>query len=316
MAGSLSKITSGMHVPGTSRTSTITLNGIPGLAWPLEDVLEEIKFDMADVAAATLSYTAPVDVNGSGNGQVSWITALTSHPTYNWLRRTSATVRREEGGFVKVQVGFTGVGEYTNFKLYKVNGATSTEPIETHPNFLKIGGVPSAPKNGAIFDPSTGKFLGFRTNYPSAKDLNPKAGMRSYLVGGCVYQEDWLRGSAAVAQSVDLSELGTICTPPPSILTLILPSGGYEDGGAKGGGGGGTSGGDSGSGQKTEKQGKGGSGDVHYDWLLISADAEQIGWGSRLVRKWRLSGPRGWDKDTYPKAAGKTSPDGLQTGSL
>lgn len=63
-------------------------------------------------------------------------------------------------------------------------GTVSSEPIESHYNFENIGGTPTSRKNGAQFDPSTNKFLGFSTDTSGSTVTSvgqPLAGVRSYL---------------------------------------------------------------------------------------------------------------------------------------
>lgn len=54
---------------------------------------------------------------------------------------------------------------------------TDKEPIETHSDFESFAGTKDSPKNGAMFDPETGEFLGFFDQ--SIKDL---FGVMHYLV--------------------------------------------------------------------------------------------------------------------------------------
>ena len=64
-------------------------------------------------------------------------------------------------------------------------GTTSSEPIDGHFNFPDIGGTPTARKNGAQFDPTTKKFLGFSSDTTGTSVTSPGqplAGVRSYLV--------------------------------------------------------------------------------------------------------------------------------------
>lgn len=58
----------------------------------------------------------------------------------------------------------------------------SVEPIDTHPNFLKIAGTLGAEENGAKFN-KDGRFEFFRPKWPVDSDeMNPLAGVRSYNV--------------------------------------------------------------------------------------------------------------------------------------
>lgn len=210
----------------------------------------EVKFNRWGVASSTMNFIMLYN-NGAVVGQVA---GRKQHPDFAWLKRSNATIRREEADHCAVSITFEGVPPETNEKIYSVSGSTSTEPIESHPDFAQIGGTPSNKLNEAQFD-EDGKFKGFGVG--PAGD-NPKAGIKSYLVGSLIYQEDWIRG--AIPSAPELDELGTINNPPPSPMK---PSIGGRN------------------------------------WLLINADCKQIGNGSQLTRKWRLSGNRGWDEDIY-----------------
>lgn len=66
-----------------------------------------------------------------------------------------------------------------------VDFTTSQEPIESNIDFVSdIGGTPLLPKHGAIFDATTGEFLGFPVLDPDEPDVTPSrfAGLRSYLM--------------------------------------------------------------------------------------------------------------------------------------
>lgn len=65
-----------------------------------------------------------------------------------------------------------------------IDFTTSQEPVESHIDFVsKIGGTPTNPLNGAIYD-TTGEFLGFPVINPDDPDVTPSrfAGLRSYLM--------------------------------------------------------------------------------------------------------------------------------------
>jgi len=64
-------------------------------------------------------------------------------------------------------------------------GNMSTDPITTHPKFVKtIGGTKDAPKNGAKFNPENGLFLGFGPPSTTPVAGTNKQGVRSYLNPG------------------------------------------------------------------------------------------------------------------------------------
>jgi len=90
--------------------------------------------------------------------------------------------------------------EHTNSEFtddLTLDVSCSVEPIESHPNFAKIGGFLGAEENGARFDPRDGRFIGFNVEYPiDSGKLNPYAGVRSYncpvmVVSQTRIQEEW-----------------------------------------------------------------------------------------------------------------------------
>jgi len=72
----------------------------------------------------------------------------------------------------------------------------SVEPIDSHPNWIKIGGTRTAPENGAVYS-QDGRFAGFRPEYPAdSGEVNPFAGVRSYncpimVASQTRIQEEW-----------------------------------------------------------------------------------------------------------------------------
>jgi len=92
------------------------------------------------------------------------------------------------------------------------------------------------------------------------EDEDSMAGLESWLVPNLVYEETWVRGNAGGAR--DFSKLGKKMSPPSS----------------------------------NAKPGNIGSG---RDFLFMGGDIELIGFGSKMTRRWRLSGPKGWNKKVY-----------------
>ena len=84
-------------------------------------------------------------------------------------------------------------------------------------------------------------------------------GTESWLTAGIIYEETWVRGN--VGGGNELSLVGRIDQPPAS---NVLP------------------------------RGAGGR-----NYLLISGDIEPIGFGTKMVRQWRMSGRRGWNSRIY-----------------
>lgn len=161
-------------------------------------------------------------------------------------------------------------GNY-NVPQYELMIGMEEAPIETHPNFAAIAGIPSAPLNGAIFiDPASGqpgtdddacvfdRFAPFVDGEP-----NPKAGIEAFLNPVATYTE--------------------------SYVTSALPSA-------------------SGFGQRTSSvPGPGFPGSTGArDWLYMGYTYSRRGapgGGTNVLyevkNEWRMSGLKGWDEDIY-----------------
>tara|TARA_R110000772_G_scaffold53591_1_gene122555 strand:+ start:591 stop:1274 length:684 start_codon:yes stop_codon:yes gene_type:complete len=85
-------------------------------------------------------------------------------------------------------------------------------------------------------------------------------GIESWLVPNLIYEETWIRGAKGGAR--DFSKLGKKENPPDS----------------------------------DARPGNIGS---TREFLFIGGDIELIGYGSKMTRRWRLSGPRGWSDKIY-----------------
>jgi len=85
-------------------------------------------------------------------------------------------------------------------------------------------------------------------------------GTESFLSPSQVYEETWVRGRSGSAR--DFSKLGKKMNVPPSDV----------------------------------KPGNIGSA---RNFLFLGGDIELIGYGSKMTRRWRLSGPNGWNEKIY-----------------
>jgi hypothetical protein len=129
-----------------------------------------------------------------------------------------------QGGFLEAKADYCGIedGNMTEIKL-SISASSSTDPIETHPNFeKKIGGKPSKPLNGAIFiDPATnsptsddgkGIFSEFSTyadfEYPPSsglgkmKEKNRFAGVKNFYNPGVAMKGEFFTKDLATADKV------------------------------------------------------------------------------------------------------------------
>lgn len=182
----------------------------------LEGVDATIELNDFGIASASLTYTS------KWAGAVGLVAGIVRHPTYPFLVRKSANITREEADSAKIVIKFEGIPPEVveaSKKYYSVDVTTATEPIESHPDFKdKIGGTPAAPLFNAEFD-EKGKFKGFPVVLEDGTTDNPKAGMKSYLAPGVIYQEEYLADSIGAV----LDDVGKIDTPPSSILKPAAP---------------------------------------------------------------------------------------------
>lgn len=130
-----------------------------------------------------------------------------------------------EGGLLECKADYCGIEQadgMTEIKL-SISSSSSTDPIETHPNFEKhIGGKPSKPKNGAIFvDPQTnqvttddtkGVFSEFATfanhTYPASSGMgtiaekNRFAGVKNYYNPGVAMKGEFFTKDISTVDKV------------------------------------------------------------------------------------------------------------------
>lgn len=184
-----------------------------------------------------------------------------------------------EAGFWQVTRNFTAVLSEELIgvrRLYKCNTTANREPIQTHPRFNFFAGKPGAEVNGAVFDANTGNFNRFKPyitpgeSYTDAEGAlqvavtmfkNRKSGVTDYFVPIVKLTE-----TALIFQEdlgAEVSRLTAIEEPPDTPLRPRF---------------------------------------TFRTWLLSKADPVWIGYQVfKLTKEWSLSGPRGWDKDIYPK---------------
>lgn len=233
------------------------------------------------------------------------------HPRDERLFLYRKEVNKVQAGLIEVRLEYAGIeqNDRTEVKL-SISSASSTDPIETHPNFAaKIGGKPSAPLNGAVFiDPSS--------NLPSSDDgsaifsefstlaqtntegdpageaeeteyrLNKFAGVKSFYNPGISMKGEFFCKDLEIAGNV-LSCIGKTSTSgtwngveliPAWGMTAISPAlqaSGYEFY----------------NGQVLQR-----------NLLLNAAGIEQYGTIYKVSYEITMSGGRGWLEEIYPSA--------------
>lgn len=235
---------------------------IKGQSSPIKTTGSTITLDDRGVASATENYI----LSGDGLG----FALEKRYGPYPHLKRKSATITKIEGGFTTVSITYEGIppgkggddGESEDLDpKYSLDLSTSSEPIDTHPDFVElIGGTIDDTKNNAQFDPETGAFKEFPPTLEDKVTPNPKAGIKTFLSCSAIYSEEKTYTKVGDTTIGSIAGLGKINTPPPS---AFLP----------------------------EVAGR--------TWLLIGGTVTQVGDGAVVKRKWRLSGERGWDTDIY-----------------
>lgn len=228
----------------------------------IESPEAEVVLDRSGVASAVLNFSSDFD-NVQG-----LVREVTYHPDFPWLILKDAKIKREEANLCRVRITYEGVSDDGIVKIggnragsnprYSLKGATSTAPIETHPNFKKIAGTSNDPNDGAEFDDDE-NFDKFKT-YLDDGTKNKNAGVTQWFQPTVIYEESSALSSEQGVGDL-LTELGKISEPPES---PVLP-------------------------KVSENK----------NWLMVDASAKPVGNGIDLTRRWKLSGPHGWNEDWY-----------------
>lgn len=176
--------------------------------------------DRYGLDSATAVWKCPMD-NIAAGPQLGSV-----HPIWNYLvmerRRLDIAP-----GFLIITGEYVGIAGGSTPSVFECSFAEVEEPIQAHPDFVtSLAGKPSAPLNGAIFvdfetqkkstSDSRGVFLEFAPVV--AGNLNPLAGVTSFLSPQATMRETWMSTSA-----VSAGALGTISAPP---FSVGLPAGG------------------------------------------------------------------------------------------
>jgi hypothetical protein len=232
-------------------------------SWDEDGIATLTEVEYWDTTGTTMSFD-PSGASGDWDGIV--IGAV--HSDYSYMRCVGGA-SEYQGLKEHWKVRMVYKGANTSTCHYSIKTPTSTEPIETHPDFTSnIGGTGDNPLNDAVFDDnqSDAPFKYF----PSGAG-NGLQGVKSYLMPNitveesCVFQldmvddcPDWL--------SVD--SVGSQYSPdcPPDVSGLPT----WHDSDADG-----------------------------YEWLLVAKNQDVIGGAIRGQYTYRLSGYRGWNDLIY-----------------
>lgn len=193
-----------------------------------------------------------------GPNPESQVGIFSNHPRWSFLEMDKRTITRREDGAWDIVGDYFGV-QGTPEPIYGMDITTSQEPIETHPRFKDFAGTPTAPLNGAIFDPDPDDqtFQTFKQVVSGSTVTNLKwVGMRAYLNASAVWRE--IKVSKRKPSDTEIADIGKIENPPGGPAT---PSG--------------------------------------RNWLFGSLSYDQKAKTFTSRREWLLSGPGGWNDVVY-----------------
>lgn len=184
----------------------------------VEGLDHTVEMDLTGVASAELVY------NCIWTDAVRLVRAIYRHPDFNWLIKKSATLRRTGGNLAEVRVKFLGVdpeqsngsgssaGDNGELITFSIEQSTSTEPIETHPDFEStLAGEwddPATWLNGATFSPK-GVFEGFAAG-------SRKSGVKSFLSPGIVYVRTTVLPKIVAGVNLNQADLGKVVAELPA----------------------------------------------------------------------------------------------------
>lgn len=234
-----------------------------------------ITWDEQGIAEATL-----IAHIGSGQAVAKALT-IYNHPDYPWMLRSGGRVTAKEAGVAEINLQFRGIDPDLDGQVTStIRAATSTEPIDTHPNFGNMVDKGWA-KDFAPKKDDAGVFAGFPPKMPE-KFIdengieqqrmvdNPKAGIESYLEPAVTFEQSKIFAEAGKR------ELQSHCQRIGRIDSSFFRGQGIPE--------------------PPTPEGDNGK---PRNWLLISAGYEDIGKGGKVTKVWRLSGRRGWDAVLY-----------------
>ena len=235
------------------------------------------------------------------------------------LKLWKANYVYEKNNVITVTADFCGIdptvnsGQFSNMQMV-MTGATASEPIEHHPNFLVrncisispgnvLAGFPSASgwdpdiatnPNRALWTPKVAnngatqgqQFVGFLPNQGAAEyaagNINIKAGIKNYYKPSLTLRGLWYQASEVAA--LDLASYVGYCTDGsdmgmPEAYQKLAKNNGY-----------------SGNFQYTSLF----ESKINRTFLITSCSVEQFGGIYKISMDFTMSGISGWDPDVYP----------------
>jgi len=153
----------------------------------------------------------------------------TPHPDYEWMSAEGLRVSGEEGGWLKLEVDYTGLivtetgdPEADNPPSYVLDLSLSEEPLETHPRYVTLtdddvqevvsqAKNPKTDEDGKPVPPSTGGWDPLKVELYD----NIRRGFDAYRDPKVTWTKEW----ASTSQPDNLNNIGEIFTPdgdPPT----------------------------------------------------------------------------------------------------
>ena len=243
---------------------------------------------VAATATWNLAHNDTYDIDEAQDWGISKVGE--AHDIYDHLIATNASVTTN-GPFHSISVSYSGIPNDADQSYIKITASMSTEPIDTHPEFMtKIAGRPVRPPatglNESVWnDDATFKEFKIHPECPRPVGQN-KQGVKSYLSPEMTYEVTRVLGKnggvTTAGDPVDhLEDIGKIFKngdlekhtyegaeqeyPPP----------------------------------KGEAYKKDGKRDGSRDWLLVSCGFKEVGEGKEVTTKYRMSGRFKWNSDMY-----------------
>jgi hypothetical protein len=238
---------------------------------------------------------------------------------FQQMKIWKANMVYDKGNVLTVTADFCGIdpgansGQYSNMQMV-MTGATASEPIEHHPNFLVRNCISISPGNVlAGFPPASGwdkeiatnpnralwtpkvvsggalqgqQFVGFLPNQDPAEyaagNINIKAGIKNYYKPSITLRGLWYQADETAA--LDLASYVGYCTDGtnmgmPEAYRKLAVDGGY-----------------SGNFLYTALF----DSKINRTFLITSCSVEQFGGIYKITMDFTLSGISGWDPDVYP----------------
>jgi hypothetical protein len=123
---------------------------------------------------------------------------------------------------LEVKCDYMGIKQDPTAPYVQFPGGTGQDPIETHPNFESFAGTLGNELNGALFDETTGEFLGFAAGN--------KQGVRAYFVPNTIVNVTYYTFRTPQSRNVARIYSGQLpnIVKPPNVANWLVIGMPYE----------------------------------------------------------------------------------------